>query len=221
MKKLINPYDKEYMKMAMLKHEEIFREQVYELHRLYQTQKLLMKNMSSIIRPQQVTKDQQVVNHHSNFDSNKKATRQCIDLEIRPTDEEHIAESVGEEETELELTLGLSCYNNRRRKMAFNNSDSAPSFSSSNSAGSANSSHIKHTRTNLARNYPRNDLNGGHHTWGLENIPIVSNNNNASNFQLGGRASQSNQNVEDQQYRSQDSLNNPPWLFQVLSLNMT
>lgn len=28
MEKLLNPYDKEYMKMAMLKHEEIFREQV-------------------------------------------------------------------------------------------------------------------------------------------------------------------------------------------------
>ncbi|MCE3050554.1 hypothetical protein HAX54_047496 [Datura stramonium] len=27
MEKLLNPYDKEYMKMAMLKHEEIFREQ--------------------------------------------------------------------------------------------------------------------------------------------------------------------------------------------------
>lgn len=212
MEKLINPYDKEYMKMAMLKHEEIFREQVYELHRLYQTQKLLMKNMSSTSRPQVVMKDHQLVNHHINFESNKKAPRQCIDLEIRPSDEEHIAESVGEDETELELTLGLSSYNNRRRKTAFNNSDSAPSFSSSNSTGSANSSHIlKHTTTNN----PRNDLNGGH-KWGVENLPLVSN-----NFQLGGRTSQSNQNVEDQQYRSQDSLSNPPWLFQVLSLNMT
>ncbi|KAM3363415.1 hypothetical protein P3S68_018269 [Capsicum galapagoense] len=217
MEKLINPYDKEYMKMAMLKHEEIFREQVYELHRLYQTQKLLMKNMSSTSRqPQQVTKDHQVVNHQLNFDSNQEANHQCINLEIKPSGEEHIAESVGEDETELELTLGLSSYNNRRRKKTINNSDSAPSFSSSNSTGSANSSQIKHTTTNLARNYPRNvDLNGGH-KWGVENLPV------ASNFQLGGRtSSQSNQNVEDQQYRSQDSLNNPPWLFQVLSLNMT
>lgn len=191
--------------MAMLKHEEIFREQVYELHRLYQTQKLLMKNISSSTtsRPQQVKE-----HHHINVDSNKKvAARQCIDLEIRPSDEEHIAESVSEDETELELTLGLSSYNNRRRKTApINNSDSAPSFSaSSNSTGSA-SSQIK--RSNLARNPIRNEG----HKWG----PIS--NNNPSNFQLGGRT-QSNQNVEDQ-YR-QDSLNNPPWLFQVLSLNMT
>ncbi|KAK4367816.1 hypothetical protein RND71_011608 [Anisodus tanguticus] len=211
MEKLLNPYDKEYMKMAMLKHEEIFREQVYELHRLYQTQKLLMKNMSSS-RPQQVMKDHQVVNHHINLDSDKKSTRQCIDLEIRPTDQEHIAESAGndinEDDTELELTLGLSSYNNRRRKTA--NFDSSPSFSSSNSTGSA-SSQIKHT--NLAsqlKTNPRNDLHG--HKWGLENLPVSN-----PSFQLGGR--HSNPNVEEQ-YR-QDSLSNPPWLFQVLSLNMT
>ncbi|MCD7459358.1 hypothetical protein HAX54_040685 [Datura stramonium] len=208
MEKLLNPYDKEYMKMAMLKHEEIFREQVYELHRLYQTQKLLMKNMSSSTssRPQQVKEH----HHIDNVDSNKKvaaARTQCIDLEIRPSDEDHIAESVGDEETELELTLGLSSYNNRRRKtVAINNSDLAPSFSaSSNSTGSA-SSQIK--RSNLARNPIRNEG----HKWG----PIS---NSTSNFQLGGRT-QSNQNVDQDQYR-QDSLNNPPWLFQVLSLNMT
>ncbi|XP_016475605.1 uncharacterized protein LOC107797248 [Nicotiana tabacum] len=47
MEKLLNPDDKEYMKMAMVKHEETFREQVYELHRLYQIQKILMKTISS------------------------------------------------------------------------------------------------------------------------------------------------------------------------------
>lgn len=206
MEKLINPYDKEYMKMAMLKHEEIFREQVYELHRLYQTQKLLMKNMStSTNRPQQDHHHQVVVNH---LDSNKKITaRQCIDLEIRPnTDEEHIAESAGEDE--LELTLGLSSYNVRRRRKTAHFDSSSPSFSSSNSTGSA-SSQIKHITTNLVRNIEGTK-------WGLEEKLPVSN-----NFQIGGRTSQSNQNVDQEQYRSQDSLNNPPWLFQVLSLNMT
>ncbi|KAH0697432.1 hypothetical protein KY290_015297 [Solanum tuberosum] len=203
MEKLINPYDKEYMKMAMLKHEEIFREQVYELHRLYQTQKLLMKNMSnSTNRPQQDHHHQVVVNH---LDSNKKITgRQCIDLEIKPnTDEEHIAES-----DELELTLGLSSYNVRRRRKTAHFDSSSPSFSSSNSTGSA-SSQIKHITTNLVRN-----IEGS--KWGLDEKLPVSN-----NFQIGGRTSQSNQNVDQEQYRSQDSLNNPPWLFQVLSLNMT
>lgn len=212
MEKLINPYDKEYMKIAMLKHEEIFREQVYELHRLYQTQKLLMRNMSSSTnnRPQQ-DHHQVVVNQ---LDSNKKITaRQCIDLEIRPnTDEEHIAESGGEDDThELELTLGLSSYNVRRRRKTAHFDSSSPSFSSSNSTGSA-SSQIKNTTTNLVRN--SRNIEGS--KWGLEEKLPVSN-----NFQIGARSSQSNQNVDQEQYRSQDSLNNPPWLFQVLSLNMT
>ncbi|KAL1537099.1 hypothetical protein AAHA92_29654 [Salvia divinorum] len=47
---VINQYDKEYMKMAMLKHEETFREQVYELHRLYRIQKMLMKDIAKNVR---------------------------------------------------------------------------------------------------------------------------------------------------------------------------
>jgi len=36
---------KDYMRMAMLKHEETFREQVSELHRLYRMQKVLMQSV--------------------------------------------------------------------------------------------------------------------------------------------------------------------------------
>ncbi|KAI4381246.1 hypothetical protein MLD38_007338 [Melastoma candidum] len=43
MEKLVRSYDKERMKLAMLKHEQTFKEQVYELHRLYRIQKTLMK----------------------------------------------------------------------------------------------------------------------------------------------------------------------------------
>ncbi|KAG0489045.1 hypothetical protein HPP92_007658 [Vanilla planifolia] len=43
MSKPSKAYDKEYMKMAMLKHEETFKHQVHELHRLYRVQKVLMK----------------------------------------------------------------------------------------------------------------------------------------------------------------------------------
>eukprot|EP01018_Ginkgo_biloba_P037375 Gb_30023 [translate_table: standard] len=38
-------YDKEFLKQTMLKHEEIFRGQVRELHRLYKVQKLLMDDL--------------------------------------------------------------------------------------------------------------------------------------------------------------------------------
>ncbi|RLN39573.1 uncharacterized protein C2845_PM01G35410 [Panicum miliaceum] len=40
--KLVNPCDMELMKMAMLRHEQTFRQQVHELHRLYRVQKQLM-----------------------------------------------------------------------------------------------------------------------------------------------------------------------------------
>ncbi|KAK8556744.1 hypothetical protein V6N13_064753 [Hibiscus sabdariffa] len=51
MEKLFRPYDKESLKMAMLKHEETFKEQVYELHRLYRIQKTLMESTNENIRP--------------------------------------------------------------------------------------------------------------------------------------------------------------------------
>ncbi|KAE8718520.1 Class III peroxidase [Hibiscus syriacus] len=47
MGKFFRLYDKESMRMEMLKHEETFKEQVYELHRLYQIQKALMKSIEN------------------------------------------------------------------------------------------------------------------------------------------------------------------------------
>ncbi|KAG2536673.1 hypothetical protein PVAP13_9NG221300 [Panicum virgatum] len=42
MEKLVNHCDMELMKMAMLRHEQTFRQQVHELHRMYRVQKQLM-----------------------------------------------------------------------------------------------------------------------------------------------------------------------------------
>lgn len=53
-----------------------------------------------------------------------------------------------EDESELELTLGPSCYN-RRRKVA-DTSDSAPSFSSS----SSDSSHVRRTNSGKPESNP-------------------------------------------------------------------
>ncbi|CAA6653544.1 unnamed protein product [Spirodela intermedia] len=39
------PYDKNFLRMAILKQDCTFREQVGELHRLYRVQKLLMREM--------------------------------------------------------------------------------------------------------------------------------------------------------------------------------
>ncbi|TVU44902.1 hypothetical protein EJB05_04365, partial [Eragrostis curvula] len=44
--------DKDTLKMAMLKHEETFRQQVHELHRLYRIQKLLMRDLKRELKSQ-------------------------------------------------------------------------------------------------------------------------------------------------------------------------
>nr|GLL19389.1 uncharacterized protein LOC109151863 [Ipomoea trifida]GMC57660.1 uncharacterized protein LOC109151863 [Ipomoea batatas]GMC60072.1 uncharacterized protein LOC109151863 [Ipomoea batatas] len=139
MEKLVNPYDKESMKMAMLKHEETFRYQVYELHRLYRIQKGLMKNIAEQKRQQEsqgAKKAAITTNSNDKQDSSKGTAEECIgesgDLGI-------------EDESELELTLGPSCYN-RRRKAAEAASDSALSFSSS----SSDSSHVRRSSSGKA-----------------------------------------------------------------------
>ncbi|KAE8680661.1 hypothetical protein F3Y22_tig00111372pilonHSYRG00070 [Hibiscus syriacus] len=68
MEKLFRQYDKESMRMAMLKHEETFKEQVYELHRLYRIQKALMKSIEKS-RPngkRQLDLEHLANNHHGN-----------------------------------------------------------------------------------------------------------------------------------------------------------
>ncbi|KAM0937758.1 hypothetical protein DsansV1_C24g0182611 [Dioscorea sansibarensis] len=54
MERVLKKYDKESMKMTILKHEETFREQVHELHRLYGVQKLLMSDMQKQQQIQQI-----------------------------------------------------------------------------------------------------------------------------------------------------------------------
>ncbi|KAK6151172.1 hypothetical protein DH2020_016104 [Rehmannia glutinosa] len=128
-RKLLNHYDKEYLKIAMLKHEETFREQVYELHRLYQIQKTLMKDISRNAKNDP---------HYSTITCNQAEARQCLDLE-RPAEEfTNVSE---DHQSDLELTLGPKIYYQKKSKGAerARPSDSGPSFSSS----STGSSHIK------------------------------------------------------------------------------
>ncbi|EXB25094.1 hypothetical protein L484_005918 [Morus notabilis] len=181
-KLLFKPYDKEDMRMAMLKHEETFKQQVYELHRLYQIQKILMKNMKS--------------------QSSRRERVSVLDLERRPAENIRSEESDGSDEiideSEIELTLGPTTYNNknnnrriRKTAEAPMNSDSGPSFSSS----STGSSQMKRTINSRGETTRRVELNGG--------------------CQLGNTTSL-NGDVEEEL-----RLKHPPWLFQVLSLNMT
>ncbi|XAR51349.1 hypothetical protein NMG60_11005951 [Bertholletia excelsa] len=185
MEKLLNPYDKEYMKMAMLKHEETFRQQVYELHRLYRIQKMLMKSIENQVK------------------DNRRATHQNqrpgFDLE-QPA-EENIAESDGdgeleiEDESSIQLTLGLTSYYQRKKAETPRTSDSGLSLSSS----STGSSHAKRTTSGPTRHVKyttTEELRG--HSWGLTMVPDSNSG-----------------------FRSQDRVKQAPWLFQALGLNMT
>ncbi|XVE87026.1 hypothetical protein DITRI_Ditri18aG0082900 [Diplodiscus trichospermus] len=214
MEKLLRPYDKEYMKMAMLKHEETFKEQVYELHRIYQIQKTLMKSIgSSRCNGSFSLKD----NHHGTMHQNSRMT---LDLE-RPADQEfNIAESSDHEqgnrmfevidESEIELTLGPTNYMRPRKKHGTPplTSDSGPSFSSS----STESSHMNRTCSSSTKQKTNttDEFSGGRELELLQ-VPDMT---------LGYQNRRKN-NVDLEEQLSQERLKHPPWLFQVLSMNMT
>ncbi|XP_038902582.1 uncharacterized protein LOC120089237 [Benincasa hispida] len=119
-------YSKHNMKMAMLNHEQTFRHQVYELHRLYRIQKMLMKNIR---------------------EKNRGKT------EEEEEEEEGEEEIDFIEESEIELTLGPSNYSNqiggktgrrrRRMKKLGEGSDSGMSFSASSSSTNGSAQKIK------------------------------------------------------------------------------
>ncbi|CAI9758502.1 unnamed protein product [Fraxinus pennsylvanica] len=202
MEKLLNSYDKEYMKMAMLKHEETFREQVCELHRLYQIQKMLMRETAKNGRNTQ----DYVINSNKLNDDNDIHTKamKCLDLEqpareFTESDNTRVLEI--EDYYDLELTLGPKSYYTRGKAGETPPvSGSGPSISSS----STGSNHVKRTRK-YAREESLNQQK-----WGL-GIPVSN-----PSF-LGGRKNSS----EVEEHMRQDRLNTPPWLFQVLSLNMS
>ncbi|XP_062209332.1 uncharacterized protein LOC133911148 [Phragmites australis] len=107
MEKLVNHCDMELMKMAMLKHEETFRQQAHELHRLYRVQKQLMNGLT-------VPSDQLSCRRQR-----RKQPRRSLNLHL-PADEYII---VGTDEAtppsredELELTLAVGGGNNANRR---------------------------------------------------------------------------------------------------------
>lgn len=159
--------------------------QVYELHRLYHIQKLLMNSSIGKSRPKGNKRESWDLqneisfSHQLNYELQRK-----LDLE-QPAEAAAAEELEVIDESEIELTLGPTRYNKNRRKKseAQLTSDSGPSFSSS----STGSSHVN--RTGSRTHYQRR-----------------------SKEQLGGC---------EEQLRQDERLKLPPWLFQVLSLNMT
>ncbi|XP_050104444.1 uncharacterized protein LOC126583937 [Malus sylvestris] len=233
MEKLLKPYDKEYMRMAILKHEETFKEQVYELHRLYHMQNILMKSSIGKGRPNGQKQESWNLNYHQNQEAQFNPQRK-LDLEqpAAAGAEEFIADTDGDDgvleiidESEIELTLGPTRYNNNSNRSSSSNgrkrggeaaaltlSDSAgpSSFSSSCSTGSSHAINRQSSfsrRTNQSSTHgqllPADMASGGYRRGG------------------GSKISGSNVNGGEEQLRQDEGLKLPHWHFQVLSLNMT
>ncbi|XP_064959934.1 uncharacterized protein LOC135609987 isoform X1 [Musa acuminata AAA Group] len=117
--------DKEYVKIAMLKQEEIFRYQVHELHRLYRIQQQLMGDMK--IAEMKRQKGRTRADTELLDAEDETGPRRTLDLELPAG-----VVLDADEESDLELTLATGSGGARRKKKdASLTSDSASSFSSS------------------------------------------------------------------------------------------
>jgi hypothetical protein len=108
--KLASHCDMELLKMAMLRHEETFRQQVHELHRLYRVQKQLMGGLSG---PSSELSCQRQIRRR------RRQPRRALDLHLRlPADECVVVTPPSSAEDGLELTLaiGSSGGQGRRRR---------------------------------------------------------------------------------------------------------
>ncbi|XVF59303.1 hypothetical protein PTKIN_Ptkin07bG0264900 [Pterospermum kingtungense] len=217
MEKLLRPSDKECMRMAMLKHEETFKEQVYELHRLYRIQKTLMKSIESS-RANGSCFNLKNSNQYRNMHQSSRR----LDLE-HPADHDQDYINVAEsdhgnrmleviDEGEIELTLGPTRYMPRKKHGSTPpvTSDSGPSFSSS----SNESSHMNRTISSNMTKQTRRDqeLSGG----GGRELGLLQITDMTLGYQNGSK-----NNIDLEEQLRQERLKQPPWLFQVLSMNMT
>ncbi|XP_042393289.1 uncharacterized protein LOC121984431 [Zingiber officinale] len=136
-------YDRECMKIAMLKQEEIFRYQVHELHRLYNIQKLLMREMKKADMKRQRYKPTDGERDEKGTDSKcddycdwRQQPRHLLDLALSA--EKYIERHKGEvmltmkesNDLELKLATGSNKTPSKKNDTRFT-SDSGSSFSSS------------------------------------------------------------------------------------------
>ncbi|KAK4783539.1 hypothetical protein SAY86_007913 [Trapa natans] len=133
MEKITRPYDRERLKMAMLKHEETFKEQVCELHRLYRTQKLLMATMGSSL-----PKEENPANLTGQINRTVHQLQKGADLGSPSGDSNDGSKGNGAletiEESQIELALGPSSYSTSTWR---SKKDEAPLSSSSFSSSSS------------------------------------------------------------------------------------
>nr|DAD21356.1 TPA_asm: hypothetical protein HUJ06_022819 [Nelumbo nucifera] len=195
--------------------------QLYELHRLYQIQKMLMNNVKSSTGPARYGSNRWNVENDNNVSrvnysrKEQQKPRRRLDLEQPAAEDCNVDESGGgdgvlekEDESDIELTLGPTVYNLRKKDEAPLTSDSGPSFSSS----STESSHMKRTNTGTQNGiYTTEELTG--HKWGLVQLPDTH-----SSFQSQRKNTFG---VEEHMRQEKLNMNRPPWLYHVFSLNLT
>ncbi|XP_074573768.1 uncharacterized protein LOC141830180 [Curcuma longa] len=135
-------YDRECMKIALLKQEEIFRYQVHELHRLYNVQKLMMREMKNADMKRQTHKptdgerDEKGTNSKCEDYSDFRQPHHLLDLALSA--EEYIERHKGEvtltmtdsSDLELKLATGGNRTPSKKNETRFTY-DSGSSFSSS------------------------------------------------------------------------------------------
>ncbi|KAG8049085.1 hypothetical protein GUJ93_ZPchr0009g276 [Zizania palustris] len=108
MDKVVRQCDMEVMKMAMLKHEETFRQQVHELHRLYRIQRQLMSDLTMA----------ELSSGRRRQPRRSRHPRRALNLQL-PADE-YIVTAADDDMAELDLTLAVGGRASGARKCSNN-----------------------------------------------------------------------------------------------------
>lgn len=120
-------YNKQHMKLAMLKQEETFRQQVQELHRLYKVQKSLMTDVKNLKVKKQGENE---TCSSKSSDSNPYQIRLVSEEQVRKPNFK--LESGEDADLDLTLAIGNTTTRSKKKKTdASFTSDSGTSFSSS------------------------------------------------------------------------------------------
>ncbi|TVU46476.1 hypothetical protein EJB05_06016 [Eragrostis curvula] len=122
MSRYLKQYEKEHMKMAMLRQEETFKQQVQELHRLYRVQKLLMTDAANTMPAIRLNLEDERRTAEKDAGSSKSWDAYSEQRKTAP---------VALQESELELTLALGCSGTTGKKETSSSVDSRTSNSSS------------------------------------------------------------------------------------------
>ncbi|KAF8698862.1 hypothetical protein HU200_035123 [Digitaria exilis] len=134
----LKQYEKEHMKMAMMKQEETFKQQVQELHRLYRVQKLLMTdatNVQQVATPAATRCDLEDERRAAEKDA---GSSKSWDDAYSEQGKAAPPQLVALQESELELTLSLGCFGTPPgKKTAARNKETSSSVDSRTSVSSS------------------------------------------------------------------------------------